>query len=247
MPFLGDLERLLSDLYPYRVPLTAAGLVVVLLAGWWSVRRGWYATGRGWVSRHLVLAGAIAVVVLAVGIPTGNYLLSPLWERTTLDEASPLAVVSTAATAEPTASPATSVATSEATSQVEETPDAAATAVEVTSETSFSARVVAEGEVSGADDFHFGEGRALIIETAPGEYILRFEEFSVRNGPDLFVYLSSNSDVPSADAVKLGELKATDGAFNYEIPAGVDVGGLGYAMVWCDAFAVLFATAPLTS
>jgi len=40
-------------------------------------------------------------------------------------------------------------------------------------------------------------------------------------------------------------LKATDGAFNYEIPAGVELEHLRYAMVWCDAFAVLFASAPL--
>ena len=45
--------------------------------------------------------------------------------------------------------------------------------------------------------------------------------------------------------MKLGELKATDGAFNYEIPAGVTLEQMRSAVVWCDAFAVLFGSAPL--
>ena len=97
---------------------------------------------------------------------------------------------------------------------------------------------------SGADDFHFGEGNALLIETEPGVYTLRFEEFSVRNGPDLLVYLASDEN--SVDgAINLGELKATDGAFNYEVPAGTDVAQYQYAIVWCRQFEVLFASAPL--
>ena len=106
-------------------------------------------------------------------------------------------------------------------------------------------RVVLEGEWSGADDFHFAEGRALIIETAPGAYTLRVEDFSVRNGPDLFVYVSPDPLGYSPEAVKLGALKATDGAFNYEIPSDVPIESIRSAVVWCDAFAVLFGSAPL--
>ncbi|MBT5775292.1 MAG: DM13 domain-containing protein [Dehalococcoidia bacterium] len=259
MAILGDLERLLADLYPYRVPLTAIGLLLVVLAGWFAVRRGWYADGLSWAGAHRVVAPVLGAVVLLVAVVGGNYLLSPLWERTTLDEASPLAVAN--ATVAPTAAATTAAATSSATPGVEATAAAttsdagfatptssdAAFAAPTSSDAVFTARVVSAGEFSGADDFHFGEGRAQIIEVAPDEYILRFEAFSVRNGPDLFVYLSSDGGEPSGDAVKLGALKATDGAFNYEIPPGIDVSGLGYAMIWCDQFAVLFATAPLSS
>jgi hypothetical protein len=109
---------------------------------------------------------------------------------------------------------------------------------------SFEPQVVSSGEVSGADDFHFGEGTALLIETGPGTYTLRFEDFSVQNGPDLFVYLAADKD--SVDgALNLGDLKATDGAFNYEVPAGTDISQFDYAIVWCRDFAVLFASAPL--
>jgi electron transfer DM13 len=238
MPFLGDLERLLADLYPYRVPLTGFGLLVVVLIGWFAVRRGWHLGGWQWARAHRVTAPLIGGVVLIVAAVGGDYLLSPLWERTTLDEASPVMVAATAAPAETAAVPSSASRSTGGAST-------GATVAATSSDAAFAVRVVSEGEFSGADEFHFGEGRALIIEVAPDEYILRFEEFSVRNGPDLFVYLSSEAGAPSADAVKLGALKATDGAFNYEIPAGVDVGSLGYAMIWCDQFAVLFATAPL--
>ena len=103
--------------------------------------------------------------------------------------------------------------------------------------------MASQGEFQGADDFHFGRGQALLIETAPGQYTLRFENFSVRNGPDLFVYLSTDPNGYSEDGLLLGALKGTDGAFNYEVPPGTDVSRFKSAVVWCDAFSVLFATA----
>ena len=106
-------------------------------------------------------------------------------------------------------------------------------------------RLVSSGGFQGADSFHFAEGDALIVETAPDQFVLRFENFSIRNGPDLYVYLSADPQQPSQDAIRLGGLKATDGAFNYEIPAGTDISALTHAMVWCDRFAVLFANASL--
>jgi hypothetical protein len=75
---------------------------------------------------------------------------------------------------------------------------------------------------------------------------LRLENFSVRNGPDLYVYLSTDpSGVSVVETLNLGALKATDGAFNYEIPAGIDMTGIKSVGVWCRQFSVLFAHAPL--
>ena len=45
--------------------------------------------------------------------------------------------------------------------------------------------------------------------------------------------------------VRLGELKATHGDQNYEIPAGADLDGLRSVVVWCDRFDVAFGTAPV--
>ncbi|MYI85818.1 MAG: DM13 domain-containing protein [Dehalococcoidia bacterium] len=75
--------------------------------------------------------------------------------------------------------------------------------------------------------------------------MLRVENFSVRNGPDLFVYLSRNPDGWEEEAINLGDLKATDGAFNYEIPSDIDIEEFKSAVVWCRRFAVLFGHATL--
>lgn len=108
----------------------------------------------------------------------------------------------------------------------------------------FEPRLLASGALSGADDFHFAEGATLLIESEPGRYVLRLENVSVRNGPDLFVYLSPSADGLDDGAINLGGLKATDGSFNYEIPDGVDVSQFAGVVIWCRQFAVLFATAP---
>jgi hypothetical protein len=239
MSIFGDLERVLADLYPYRVPLTLGGLAVAAAIATLIVRRGWHRPTLSWVDRNRLPSVVMAVVFLAVTLPTGYYLLSPLWERTTLVEASPLDSATVAnlideASATPGAgAPASS---GDATPTSPDTAPAAA---------GDGPRLLTQGAFGGADSFHFAEGRALIVETEPGTFVLRFEDFSIRNGPDLFVYLSSDPDAPSEDGIRLGGLKATDGAFNYEIPPGTDVENLRYAMVWCDRFSVLFATAPL--
>jgi hypothetical protein len=174
----------------------------------------------GWherVQRHPRLAAAVVVATLAVAIPVGNYTLSPLWTRTELIEQSPLLVAGAEA-------------------------NAVAGQAAIDAET---ARVLRTGTFAGADEFHFGQGDAHLIETAPGSYTLRLENFSVRNGPDLFVYLSPNAEGYGDGALNLGELKATDCAFNYEIPPGADLAQFESVIVWCKQFAVLFATAPL--
>jgi len=228
MTIFGDLERLIAeDLYPYRWPITIAFVLAIAAAAVFAYRMGWHMIA--W--RHKLATGVIAAVLLAVAIPAGDYLLSPLWERSHLEEESPLVMASDdmsgSDSATPTAEPQPSPAATD-----EPTPP-------------FEPRVTHSGEFSGADDFHFGRGKALLIETEPGVYTLRFEEFSVRNGPDLFVYLSTNPNGYSEDAVLLGELKGTDGAFNYDVPPGTDVSRFKSAVVWCKSFAVLFATATL--
>jgi hypothetical protein len=112
--------------------------------------------------------------------------------------------------------------------------------------TAFVPYVARSGVFSGADEFHFGSGTALLIESAPGSYVLRFEDFSVRNGPDLHVYLSTAQDGLGTGSLDLGSLKATDGAFNYDVPPGVDIAIYQSVVIWCEPFAVLFAVAPLS-
>lgn len=122
---------------------------------------------------------------------------------------------------------------------IEETP------VAVAASSGGAAATLSMGEWQGADDFHFGSGGARIVEAEDGTLSLVLEDFSVQNGPDLFVYVSPHAEGWVPEAVNLGELKATDGTFSYEIPPEVSVEDIASAVVWCRAFSVLFATATL--
>lgn len=122
---------------------------------------------------------------------------------------------------------------------VEETP------VAVAASSGDAVRTIADGQWQGADEFHFGSGVARLIEHEDGRLTLTLEDFSVQNGPDLFVYVSPDPDGWTEEAVNLGELKATDGTFSYEIPPEVSAEDIASAVVWCRAFSVLFATATL--
>ena len=122
---------------------------------------------------------------------------------------------------------------------VEETP------VAVAASTGGTLVTLASGEWEGADDFHFGSGGARLVEAADGSLTLTLEDFSVQNGPDLFVYVSPDANGWTEAAVNLGALKATDGTFSYEIPPEVSADDIASAVVWCKAFGVLFATASL--
>jgi len=89
---------------------------------------------------------------------------------------------------------------------------------------------------------HSVEGKVLIIEEN-GKKILRFENFETVNGPNLHIYLATDTSVK--DFIDLGEIKATKGNVNYEIPAGTDLKKYNTVVVWCVPFRVLFSYAEL--
>ena len=226
---MDDLARSFFDfLYDQRVAigvLTAAAAVAFALIAW---RRGWLVSAR----RHPGRTGVLVALAATVGLPLTWYLASPIWIRTTLVEAGPTTPAATAVpsvaavpTAPPTAVPSSSP-----------TPDPTATP--------FTPITVSTGEFAGTDEFHFGAGTANLIEVEPGRYHLRLVDFSVRNGPDLFVYLSTDASDYADDALELGRLKATDGSFGYDVPRGTDVKAFRSAIIWCKQFSHLFAVAP---
>jgi hypothetical protein len=240
MNVIGDLERLFAtSLYPLRVPV-AIGLVVVVV-GLVIVarRRGWFAVAR----RHPGRTAALIAVVLAIGLPVGWYLASPLFIRTELIEPAPVGVTTMASQSPAIAATPSPLVMASASPMATGEP----TPIPTAEPTPFGPRTLLAGAFHGADDFHFGEGTASIIETAPGRYTLRFDAFSVRNGPDLYVYLSPDAAGYADGALELGTLKATDGAFGYELPQGTDPADFGSAVIWCKQFAVLFAVAPLAA
>jgi hypothetical protein len=109
--------------------------------------------------------------------------------------------------------------------------------------------VRAGGQFTDADAFHQGSGTAQLVSVA-GRSELRFEEFRVTNGPDLYVYLAVHPQ-PRTRAevdqgfVNLGRLKGNIGPQAYPIPAGADAARYRSVVIYCRAFHTVFSTATL--
>lgn len=98
------------------------------------------------------------------------------------------------------------------------------------------------GNFQGADASHKGSGQVKII-TDGDQKFLRFEDFSVTNGPDLFVTLNNGSS-PSGQHVILDSLKGNKGNQNYDI-SDYNIDDYQSISIYCRAFSVEFATALL--
>ena len=165
-------------------------------------------------------AAAVAAVVLIV---IGWYLGSPLFIRTTTFEDFPTPAASAAvSSAAPSAGGLISVSTGN-------TPV-----------------VTGRGELGYVDPLHNGTGQVLVIRTGD-QQVLRFENVAITNAPDVHVYLSRDTGGRWSEATSLylGPLKATNGSFNYDIPASADRSAYKSVVVWCRMFSVLVTWADL--
>ena len=85
-------------------------------------------------------------------------------------------------------------------------------------------------------------GKASLLQNTD-KLVLRLENFSSSSGPALKVYLSK--DTRATSFVNLGELKALNGNFNYEVDKNRYNADFRYVLIWCEEFSVLFGTAEL--
>lgn len=97
---------------------------------------------------------------------------------------------------------------------------------------------------------HGTSGTIRVLQLADGGRFVRFEGFETSNGPDLFVYLTTNpAEGPEGafddDYVDLGRLQGNIGDQNYEIPADLDLAAYASVVVWCDRFDSAFGAADL--
>ena len=227
MELIGDLERAFaSAIYPNRLLVAIAGIVILVAIGIRARRHRWDRVA----GRHPRRTLGGALIAAAVLGPLGWYLGSPLFLSTSIDEPPPVTVGSP--------SPAASATRAGA------PPPTPRPSQPVPGPTSPPLELA--GTFMGADEFHFGEGTARLIETAPGRFTVRLEDFAVRNGPDLYIYLSPDPAGYAEGAIELGRLKADRGNQNYEVPAGIDPARIESVVIWCRQFAVLFATAELS-
>jgi hypothetical protein len=110
---------------------------------------------------------------------------------------------------------------------------------------------LSQGSFTVVDSIHKGAGNAVIYQLPDGKRVLRFENFNVTNGPDLFVYLAgsamprSSGDLHSASLFEVARLKGNMGDQNYELPADLDLEQFKSVVIYCKQFSVVFSTADL--
>lgn len=176
-------------------------------------------------------AQVAAALVAIGGAAFAWWTISPLFLTTTVNEQTREATVQVVA---PTSGPASPIASGPFTGAPPSSPAAPV------------ARLVARGELQRKDDLHRGTGPVVLFEL-DGKLVLRFEEVAIQNGPDLHVYLGRGMG-GAYDGDKdlyVGGLKATNGTFTYELPAGTNVADYKSVVVWCRVFATLFTWADL--
>ena len=96
---------------------------------------------------------------------------------------------------------------------------------------------------------HSVSGTATTIRTAAGARVLTLTSFEVDNGPDLRVYLvagPARDESEVDDFEDLGALKGNKGDQQYDLPRELDLDRYTTVVIWCRAFSVNFARAPLT-
>lgn len=90
------------------------------------------------------------------------------------------------------------------------------------------------------------KGAWEVVQRGDKTFIVFADDFRAAKGPDLKIFLSpkSVSDVNGDTAVNgslnIGELKATKGAQEYEVPAGVNLSDYSSVLVHCEAYSVLW-------
>jgi len=104
--------------------------------------------------------------------------------------------------------------------------------------------VLATGRFVDGEPGHHNSGDAILL-TDGSRYVLRFENFSVTNGPDIHVFLAKGPRYAAGD-LDLGSVKVTQGSSNYDVPPGVDARTFAYVIIWCVPFSVQFGYATLT-
>lgn len=174
-------------------------------------------------------AGAATTITSSVApVVTTTASTSATTVVSTVPNATTVAATAVAATTPPTPPPPPTTASSNAAT---ESAAAAAPAAEP-APTSFTS-----GEHTTT-----GTVRRLTVD---GKTVLRFEELSTSNGPDVHVYLSPGADGFADGAINISTLKGNKGNQNYEIPDDVDLSKYRSVVIWCKRFSVAFGQAPL--
>jgi len=196
----------------------------------------------------------LALPLLLAGLAFAWWTLSPLLLNTRVDEAFPTAIAAPTVAAVVVAAPTVAPALPTAVAVVEVAPTVAPAppTVAPVQPTPIAEPVAfVSGSFTRVDSLHAAEGTAAIYQLPDGSRVLRLENFSAQNGPDLYVSLSghpmprSNAETHDSGYVELERLKANQGNQNYALPAGLDLAAFKSVVIYCKAFSVVFSTAEL--
>ncbi len=111
--------------------------------------------------------------------------------------------------------------------------------------------VVARGGFYDIDQT--GEGEAVLHRLPEGRLALRFDPFRVTNNSDLFVWVSrdpepgTSEEALASEHISIARLKATGGAQNYVLPAGLSKEEARSVVIWCEPVRVAYAAATLAA
>ncbi len=107
-----------------------------------------------------------------------------------------------------------------------------------------STQVLAQGELRRLNAVDFGSGKVVVADVNGIRY-LRFQNVNIAGAPDVYVYLSDRTDGQPGRFSNLGKLKATNGSFNYSIPANLDLTQAKSVVLYCRTFNVTITFAVL--
>ena len=178
---------------------------------------------RSWRSTNVRPWLALLAIVLAILVPLAWYLGSPLFVDRRVDESFPIGAV-----------------------------PAKAPLAEARSKPAELTRL-SRGQFGTIDAVHKGAGTATLFTRPGGQGVLRFDDFRVTNGPDLYVYLSGHPaprdsrQLHEGGALEVARLKGNVGDQNYELPADLDLAKFRSAVIYCKQFGVVFSTAELVA
>ena len=110
--------------------------------------------------------------------------------------------------------------------------------------------VVAGGTFTEIDALHTAKGTVTLYQIPDNSRLLRLEDFSVTNGPDLHVYFVRNPkprkpEEVGNDYIDLGTLKGNVGNQNYPVPTEVDLTVYRGIIIYSVKFGVIFSSAEL--
>lgn len=195
------------------------------------------------IKKYKLIISVIAIVGIALGI----YTISPLFINTTIDEPLPVQKMDFEkfmGLSEEDRMKTAKNMTQEEKDNIMETFARNNISVNEEMEDLINENDTLTGKlVDAGDGFHMASGEVKVLETSDGP-VLRFENLDVTNGPDLYVYLAT--DTSAGDFINLGRLKGNIGNQNYLIPVDTNLDKYNTVLVWCQAFSTLFGSSKLS-